>query len=144
MLDFHSGDDLAAPTRRVLGRATNGWCHFKISPSLQQMFAEVLFDLHDGLFDFWWQDTLAYARREATAGSEFAARALAAFDEKECEPSPRHPLFRHFCFETVGRRDEEGRFMNRERFYDLSEEFHREYTGRVVSFLGGLAADLFT
>jgi hypothetical protein len=144
MLDFHSGDDLTAATRQVLGRATGGQCHFKVSPSLQQIFAEVLFDLHPELFDFWWQDTLAYARREALAGSEFAARAVTAYEGKEEKPSPGHPIFRHFCFETVGRRDERGRFLNRERFYDLSREFHREYTRRLALFLGSLAADLFT
>jgi hypothetical protein len=143
MLDFHSGDDLTTVTRQVLGRATKGQCHFKISPLLQQTFAEVLFDLHDELFDFWWRDTLAYAKREALAGSAFAARAVTDFEGKDEKPSPGHPIFRHFCFETVGRRDERGRFLNRERFYDLSREFHREYTRRVVLLLGGLAADLF-
>ena len=42
MLDFHSGDDLCSAARQAIGRATHGWCHFKVSPSLQVIFGEVL------------------------------------------------------------------------------------------------------
>jgi hypothetical protein len=142
-LDFHSGDDLSTETRRTLGRATGGECHFKVSPFLQQLFAEVLFDVHPAVFEFWWQDTLEYAKREAQGGSALAARAVKDYESNHEGPSPSHPLFRHFCFQTVGRRDESGRFLNRDRFYSLSGDFHREYTGRVALFLGDLAQDLF-
>jgi hypothetical protein len=142
-LDFHSGDDLSAETRRTLGLATEGQCHFKVSPFLQQLFAEVLFDVHPAVFEFWWQDTLEYARREARDGSTLAVQAVKDYEANRERPSPAHALFRHFCFQTVGRRDERGRFLNRERFYDLSTDFHREYTRRVSLFLGELAQDLF-
>jgi len=95
------------------------------------------------VFEFWWHDTLEYARREAQDGSALAARVVKDYEANHERPSPSLPLFRHFCFQTVGRRDERGRFLNRERFYDLSGDFHREYTRRVALFLGGLAQDLF-
>jgi hypothetical protein len=67
MVDCHSGDDLKPATRRVIGRATQGRTHFKISPSLQVMFGEVLSDFHPREFRCWWTDTMDYARRMAAA-----------------------------------------------------------------------------
>jgi len=141
MLDCHSGDDLTAPTRRVVGRATDGQVHFKISPSLQLLFAEVLQAEAPKVFRFWWDDTLAYARREAEAGSPLAARLVA--EAATAAPSPLHPLFHLFCFATVGRRSAASAFLNRDRFYSLPAAFHRAYDERVTRLLLEVAADLY-
>ncbi|MBN2451394.1 MAG: hypothetical protein JXR77_13465, partial [Lentisphaeria bacterium] len=141
MLDCHSGDDLGGATRRTLGRATDGCLHFKISPSLQILFAEVLRDEAPSEFRFWWEDALAYARREAAEGSALAARLLAEAAGRR--PDPHVPVFHQFCFATVGRRSAEGAFLNRHRFYSLPEAFYREYTRRVVPFLTRIADDLY-
>ncbi len=144
MLDFHSGDDLRSEVRRAIGRATQGWNHFKVSPSLQIIFAEVLHDLYPERFQFWWDDTLAYARREAAAGSGFAAQCLRRYESgRDAAPSPRHAVFHHYCFTSVGRRDGNGRFVNRKRFYDLPADFYHEYRERIERFLCEVAADVF-
>jgi hypothetical protein len=140
MLDCHSGDDLGPATRRVIGRATGGQVHFKISPSLQLLFAEVLQAEVPGAFRFWWEDTLAYVRREAEAGSELAARLLA--DAATAEPSCRHPAFHLFAFATVGRRSVGEGFLNRDRFYTLPASFYAAYAERVACFLLEVVADL--
>jgi len=143
MLDVHSGDDLGAATRQAIGRATEGRVHFKISPSLQLLFADVLAAHHPELFARWWQDALAYAQREAAAGSAFAAdcieqsRGAGGFT-----PSPHDALFHHYSFAFVGRRDPEGQFLVREEFYDLSPVFYRAYQDRLVEHLVGLAEEL--
>jgi len=100
MLDCHSGDDLEPATRQVIGRATKGQIHFKVSPALQVLFAEVLHDV------------------------------------------AKHAVFHHFCFASVGRRDANGQFVNRERFYDLSPDFYREYRSRVTAYLCDVADDV--
>ena len=76
MADFHSGDDLSAAARQAIGRATAGRNHFKVSPNLQLLFGEVLAEHHPDLFRRWWEDALAYAQREAAAGSAFAAECI--------------------------------------------------------------------
>ena len=80
MADFHSGDDLSAAARQAIGRATAGRNHFKVSPNLQLLFGEVLADHHPDLFRRWWQDALAYAQREAAAGSAFARACIEQSD----------------------------------------------------------------
>jgi hypothetical protein len=142
MLDCHSGDDLSSKTRRVFGQATEGHLHFKISPSLQVIFGETLEDLYPERFQFWWDDTLAYARREAERG---ASTAIDAFREYERQPKPsaRTSLFQHFNFATVGKRDAEGQFRFRERFYDLPAEFYAEYAKRIERQLSDVAEDIF-
>jgi hypothetical protein len=143
MLDFHSGDDLRSAARRAIGRATRGWNHFKISPSLQVIFAEVLHEICPERFGFWWADTLAYARQEAAAGSEFAAQCLHEYEASEDPaPAPHHAVFHHYNFASVGRRDEDGQFVHRDKFYDLPPEFYREYHNRVHRFLCAVAADV--
>jgi hypothetical protein len=144
MLDFHSGDDLRSEVRRAIGRATGGWNHFKVSPSLQIIFADVFHDLYPERFQFWWEDTLAYARREAQGGSEFAARCLREYESSpDTLPAPHHAVFHHYGFASVGRRDEKGQFINRERFYDLPADFYTEYYDRIERFLCEVAADVF-
>jgi hypothetical protein len=144
MLDFHSGDDLASATRRVIQRATQGHHHFKISPMLQLLFAEVLNDFHPDLFRRWWDDALAYARREAAAGSNFATECIRQRQTGSKQTySPYDSIFHHYSFAFVGRRDATGQFAQREEFYDLSPAFYRHYQQRVARYLCHLAEELF-
>lgn len=145
MVDFHSGDDLSAATRQAIKQATGGRNQFKVSPSLQLLFAEVLGDYHPDLFRRWWDDALSYARREAQAGSPFAAQCIREY-ETSSNPMPdvHHDVFHHYSFAYVGRRDTRGQFLYREEFYDLSPAFYHEYQNRLASFLCSLANDLFS
>jgi len=144
MLDCHSGDDLKPATRKVFGRATDGNIHFKISPSLQVIFGETLNDLYPELFRFWWDDTLVYARREAEGGAEVAGECIREYENSENpQPSAKTSLFEHFNFATVGKRDENGQFIVREKFYDLPSDFYREYARRIEERLGEVAKDVF-
>ena len=143
MLDCHSGDDLSSATRRTVGRAANGNIHFKISPMLQALFAEVLHDLWPDRFRYWWEDTMAYARHEAEQGSALAVRCIRQYEEAGRRPSPSQPLFHYYCFGTLGRRDDGGRFVHREKFYDLPASFYAEYARRVAKLIGEVIADLF-
>jgi hypothetical protein len=111
---------------------------------LQLLFAETLADHHPALFRQWWADALAYARREAAAGSTFAAECLRAYETAaDRTPSRNHLVFHHYSFAFVGRRDKPGQFLHREAFYSLSAKFYRDYEQRIAAYLGGLAADLF-
>jgi hypothetical protein len=144
ILDFHSGDDLSARTRRAIGRGTGGHNQFKVSPSLQLLFAETLADLQPDTFRLWWEDTLAFARQQAAQGSPLAARGLALYEGgPDRAPSAQHMVFRHYCFASLGRRDAAGQFVLRETLYDLSPAFHRAYGERLVAFLDEIAGDLF-
>jgi hypothetical protein len=144
MVDFHSGDDLSPSTRQVIKQATRGRSQFKISPSLQLLFAEVLEDFHPRLFRRWWDDAVAYARREAEAGSPFAAQCLREFESSNHPmPDVHFGVFHHYSFAFVGRRDDRGQFLYRHEFYDLSPAFYEEYQNRVAEFLCSLAEDLF-
>ncbi|MCC7353753.1 MAG: hypothetical protein IT330_08350 [Anaerolineae bacterium] len=143
MPDFHSGDDLTAATRRAIARATRGRNHFKISPSLQLLFAEVLSDYHPALFRRWWEDALGYAQREAAASSAFAADCLRQYEASDKTPSAHQSVFHHYSFAFVGRRDATGQFLHRQEFYDLSPGFYQAYQNRVAGFLGMLATELF-
>ena len=141
MADFHSGDDLSAATRQAIGRATRGRNHFKVSPNLQLLFGEVLSEHHPRLFRRWWEDALAYAQREAAAGSPFAVDCIAKTDLGA--PSPHDDLYHHYSFAFVGRRDGDGQFVCREEFYNLSPSFYRANQQRIVAYLEELADDLF-
>jgi hypothetical protein len=144
MPDFHSGDDLGPATRRIIGQATGGRNHFKVSPMLQLIFGEVLAEHHPELFRRWWEDALAYAQRAAAGGSDFAADCLRQDDEENrLVPSAHGQVFHHFSFAFVGRRDANGTFLNREAFYTLSPAFYEAYQARVVQYLVELAGDLF-
>lgn len=145
LLDFHSGDDLSSETRCVIGRATQGRNHFKIAPQPQIIFAETVHDFDPELFQRWWDDAWAYARREAGAGSEFATDCIREYEAAEdSRPSPHDSIFHNFGFAFVGRRDANGQYLNRETLYDLSPGFYREYQNRIESYLCRLAEDLFT
>ena len=81
----------APPPGRRLAGPRSGRNHFKVSPSLQVIFGEVLHEVSPERFQFWWDDTLAYARREAAAGSDFAAQCLREYESSEDPaPSPHH------------------------------------------------------
>ena len=140
LLDVHSGDDLSAATRRALQRATAGKLHFKISPQLQLLYAEVLADFHPALFQRWWEHAREYARREAAGGSAFAADCLRQAGE---QPSAHDTIFHNFSFAFVGQRDAAGQFLRREEFYTLSPAFYAAYQQRLAHYLQGLASELF-
>jgi hypothetical protein len=142
MLDCHSGDDLKKATRRVFGRASGGRINFKISPQLQILFAETLYDVQRDLFQHWWSDVHAFVRAEAAAGSSFAAQCLKEL-ETNPDPRPGAGLFHYYCFVSVGRRDSRGLFVNRERLYDLSPQFLAEYGSRLENWLREIAEDLY-
>lgn len=144
MIDFHSGDDLGPATLRTIQRATGGWQHFKISPSLQLIFADVLRDHHPVLYRRWYDDAMAYARREAEAGSSFAAECVAgAASADSTMPSPYDAVFHNYSFAYVGSRQAGGKFENREAFYTLSPAFYCDYQDRISRHLQRLAAELF-
>ncbi|MHC4580006.1 MAG: tagaturonate epimerase family protein [Planctomycetota bacterium] len=143
MLDCHSGDDLKPETRRTIGRATQGHIHFKISPALQIIFAETMNDVEPERFGFWWDDALDYARREAAAGSGFAAECLRRYETADDRrPSPGHAVFHYYNFASVGKRNGRGQFVYREKFYDLGTDFYDEYRRRICSYLCEVAADV--
>jgi hypothetical protein len=142
MLDCHSGDDLGRPTRRVFGRATRGRTNFKVSPSLQTLLAATLADVQPELFRFWWDEVLDHVWEEAGRGAEHAVQCLRAF-EAHPVPSASAPLFSSYCFFAVGRRDAEGRFVNRERLYDLTPSLLEEYGRRLEAMLIEVAEDIY-
>jgi len=144
LLDCHSGDDLKPETRKVIGRAAKGNIHFKISPVLQIIFAEVLNQYDSEKFRFWWDEALDYARREAQDGSDFAANCLNQYEtSSDRAPSANHAVFHYYGFATVGRRDDKGQFIHRQKFYELSEDFYKLYQDRLVQYLSEVANDVF-
>ncbi len=144
MLDVHSGDDLTSAPRRVFKKATGGQIHFKVSPQLQLLYAELLQRHHPELFNRWWQDALSYAEREAANGSPVARSCLERL-RSSADPGPswRHAVFHYFSFPFVGRRDAQGQFLHRHEFYRLSTEFNQAYQQRICEYLCELAEDLF-
>ena len=100
----------------------------------------MLAEHHPELFRRWWEDALAYAQREAAAGSAFAADCIRQSDTGS--PSSHDALFHNFSFAFVGRRDADGQFICREEFYDLSPAFYRAYQECITGYLLGLADDL--
>jgi len=142
MLDFHSGDDLSSTTRKVIGRATRGHNHFKISPMLQALFADVLYEVQPESFRCWWEATRKYVEQKAREGSEFAKACLDEVEEKGHKPAPHDRVFHYYHFASVGIRDVQGQFMNRELFYTLSEEFYERYRQATEDLLGEVAADV--
>jgi len=142
MLDCHSGDDLSKETRKVFGRATRGRINFKISPMLQLIFAETLYEKQRDLFLQWWQDVFHFVEGEAQKGSSFAKACL---QELASDPTP-HPakkLFHYYCFVSVGRRDTQNRFVLRDKLYDVSPDCLQEYTERLKSWFLEIAEDLY-
>jgi hypothetical protein len=107
------------------------------------MFAEVLHRLYPDRFRFWWEDSLTYARKEAREGSDFAKRCLEELETSEDpSPSPHHSVFHHFNFATLGRRDTQGRFEHREKFYSLPQGFYTEYQVHLKDHLCRVAGEV--
>lgn len=144
MLDFHSSDDLTSAPRKALHQGTGGRLHYKVSPMLQLLFADVLQDYHPDLFKRWWDDALDYVRQEVAAGSPFAKECLDAYETSaDKSPSRHHALFHHYSFRFVGRRDSQGRFLQRGEFYQLSDDFYKAHHDRIRDWLCQLADELF-
>jgi len=144
MLDFHSGDDLSSQTRKVIGRATRGHNHFKISPMLQALFADVLYEVQPDAFCSWWQATRRYVEQKARDGSEFATECLRETEGTGHAPSPQDRLFHYYHFAAVGIRDAQGQFLNRELFYTLSPAFYDRYRQAAENLLGEVAEDVLS
>lgn len=143
LLDVHSGDDLSSPTRHAIRRATGGRLHFKVSPMLQLLFAQVLQDYEPTLFGHWWDDAWSYARHEAELGSPLALACIREYEvAAEQIPSVHHSVFHHYGFRYVGQRNPEGQFPQREAFYSLSDTFYRAVAERVEQYLSMLADEL--
>jgi hypothetical protein len=144
MLDCHSGDDLSKATRRAFGRATKGRLHFKISPTIGDVFSRVLYDLHPDVFSFWWDDTINYAEASARSGSAVAVDLLNRWRRSDDPaPSPEHVVFKEFKVTAPGRKNESGELVHRRKFYDLSEDFREEFTRRLDLLLREIAEDVF-
>lgn len=144
MLDCHSGDDLSQNTRRIFGKAAKGRLHFKVSPSLQQLYSRVLSEVHPDKFNEWYNQTLDYTKECAEKGSSFAINSLKMHEVYETKtPDPNHFFFQEYNFALVGKRDENGQFINREKFYDVSEYFQSELNSRLDKFLCTIADDIF-
>ena len=87
---------------------------------------------------------MAYAQREAEAGSPFAQECLRAYEASpDRAPSRHHMAFHHYSFAFVGRRDASGGFLHREEFYRLSPDFYRAYRTCIAGYVSGLANELF-
>ncbi len=143
LLDCHSGDDLSRETRRCIGRASGGRIHFKISPSLQLLFAEVLNRTAPEAFEKWWKMTYRYVQDEAAGGAQTAIEDLKKYRSTgENAPSPHDDFFHDYHFAVIGRRNEKGGFINRDFFYTLPKSFFREYTGRLTDYLNETAGDV--
>lgn len=143
VIDCHSGDDLSQGVRQALKRATGGRIHFKVSPYPQTLFADVLYEFDRDMFKLWWDDTYAFAQENAHGGSSLAAELLRDYEsEPGAAPHPRFNVFRLFCYATVGKRNSEGDYVYRDKFYSLSPGFYAEYTRRLKDYLCTLAQDL--
>lgn len=143
MLDVHSGDDLGRTARQVFGKSTGGNLHFKVSPMLQQIYAQLLREIHPHLFQRWWDDALSYAQREAAAGSPVACRCLDSLAScTTSEPSAEQEVFHYYSFSYVGRRNAEGQFLHRQEFYQLSTQFLDAYQQATRDWLCQLADDI--
>ncbi len=143
MLDCHSGDDLSHETRLVFKDACKGRLHFKISPSLQELFSEAVFELDKPFFKYWWRETYRYAQECAVAGSSFAVASLKRFEQYEREMSPKNYFFREYNFAAVGRRDKAGQFVNRQHFYSYGADFAELMKAKISERLLLVADDIF-
>lgn len=148
LLDFHSGSDKSSETYRTIAKACGGNLKLKVSGKLQLILGEVLADVDPQFFNEWYDWTLETARAEAMNGSDVAKKYLDIVEQRmqkegtSFKRSPKDLFFTDFSFAMVGAKDEQGRFLFRDRFYSLSPEVHAEYTRRVKDYVVGLAEDL--
>ncbi len=143
MLDCHSGDDLSHETRLVFKDACKGRLHFKISPSLQELYSDAVYELDKPFFKYWWKETYRYAQECAIAGSPFAAASLKQFDQFEKEMSPRNFFFREYNFAALGKRNDDGQFVNRQHFYSYDNDFAELMKHKISERLLLVADDIF-
>lgn len=141
LLDIHSADDLTSPVRKVIKKVCGGKIHYKVSPMLQLHFADVLKDYDRELFNKWYDDAEDYAKRESNEGSDFAMQCLKADEGKQ--RAVTNEVFRHYSFAYVGKRDDEGKFIHRDLFYDLPDDFYKAHNERISNFLSEIVKDLF-
>ena len=142
LLDFHSGDDLSRRTCRAIAGATGGRLQLKVSPKLQMIFAETLFDYDRELFNRWWDWTLAYAQKEAAAGSVAAKKSTEKLKgrlKNNPSPSPQDDFFHSYSFAIIGLKNKKGCYRFREKFYKATEKVKEEYGGRITDYILNLA-----
>ncbi|MBV5270602.1 MAG: hypothetical protein JZU55_12780, partial [Afipia sp.] len=58
-------------------------------------------------------------------------------------PHPDKKLFHYYQFVSVGRRDENNRFVSRQKLYELSPKFLAVYSERLEAWLLENAEDVF-
>ena len=82
--------------------------------------------------------------QECAKESPFAQKVLKDFYRSHnTAPSSQHFFFKEYNFATVGKRDAEGNFISREKFYSLSKDFSDELSNRLEAHLCSWAEDLF-
>lgn len=143
MLDIHSGDDLSAATRKVFCQATEGNLHFKISPALQEMFAETLWELFPELFGEWWVETMQEVRKQAKDGAGRARELLQYFFTTEQRVDPANSFFHNYMFVPLGEHGSNKNLILRELLYSLPPEFYVAYTEKMQNLFIQLYHELF-
>ena len=143
MLDCHSGDDLSSETRKTFSQATEGNLHFKISPSLQEIFAETLFNESPASFGRWWQKTLEYAKEQSSKGSSFAQECIDKYYKDEKSISDKNMFFHYYYYAPIGKYDKYGRLELRDMFYSVPQYFYNKYNNLLKKRLTLLCNDLF-
>ena len=148
ILDFHSGSDKRLEVYRTISKACNGQLKLKMSGVYQLLFFETLASFPKGteerrLFEEIWEYTLKYAKEKALEADQ-TAKTLVEDVYKRIEElkakgieyvaSPNDDFFRYYSFIAVGAKNEEGRYMFRDRFYAIAERKHvkERYTPRVA------------
>lgn len=148
ILDFHSGSDKSTDTYRTISEAAGGNIQLKVSGKLQLIYAETLHDMMDDFFMWWWKWTLDYAKKEAEAGNKVADKYIETVEERKrkegdnFKPSAEDAFFTNFSYAAVGVRDDNGRFLYRNRFYDIPENVKEEYGRRLEEYISNLARNL--
>ncbi|MCD4786335.1 MAG: tagaturonate epimerase family protein [Candidatus Eremiobacteraeota bacterium] len=148
ILDFHSGSDKSAETYRTISDATGGNIQLKVSGKLQLIYGETIQDMMKDFFLWWWNWTLDYAVEEKKAGSKVAEKYVRAIEERKrkegdsFKPSAGDTFFTNFSYAAVGVRDDNGRFLYRNRFYDIPKNVKEEYGRRIEEYISTLARDL--
>ncbi len=117
LLSIHSGDYLSRDTRRTLGEACAGQLLFKVSPSIQDLFADAV---------------VAHDPKLAGQWTEFVAELA----------GPGKADFREYAFEAFGKRDEHEAFGMRKLLYAANEAAQGAFRDNLRNYLGELQTDL--
>ncbi|MCD6309306.1 MAG: hypothetical protein J7M18_01250 [Candidatus Eremiobacteraeota bacterium] len=148
ILDFHSGSDKSPATYHAISEATCGNLHLKVSGILQLIYAETLQDMMPDFFKWWWNWSLDYAKKAVQSGNEIAKKYIADLElrqKKEGDdftPSAKDSFFKNFSYACIGIKDESGKFIYREKFYDIPGIVKEEYEKRIKKYITDLARDL--